>query len=78
MNQRQRWVLVLLLAWSTAASGCMHGRQYYFFEDQNLAGYKCAATDLEAPIVETCPLDEVKQAYRPMTLEHFEIGRAHV
>src|SRR5262249_2608788 len=71
----KRWVLVLLLAWSTVASGCMHARQYYFFEDQNLAGYKCAATDLESPIVETCPLDEVRQAQRPMTLEHFEHGQ---
>jgi hypothetical protein len=50
----------------------MHARQYYFFDDKNLAGYKCAATDLEAPIVESCSLDEVRDAQRPMTLENFE------
>ncbi len=72
MNQRKRWVLVLLLSGSTLASGCMHARQYYFFDDKNLAGYKCAATELEAPNVESCPLDEVRQAQRPMTLENFE------
>lgn len=72
MNQRKRWVLVLLLAFSTVASGCMHSRQYYFFEDKDLSVYKCAATELEAPNVDSCPLDEVRHAQRPMTLENFE------
>src|SRR5437660_1639078 len=35
MNQRPRWVLVLLLAWSTVAPGCMHARQYYFFGEKD-------------------------------------------
>ena len=70
MKRSKRWVLVALLCPTMFASGCMHGRHYYFFDDQNLQHYNDVATDLENPDVESHALDEVRFARRPLTLEN--------
>jgi outer membrane protein TolC len=68
----QHWLLVVLLCYTTVSTGCMHGRQYYFCDDNRMAGYKSVATTLDEPDVDSCPLDEVRCAKRPITLENFE------
>lgn len=72
MSRSTHTMCALATAWMMLATGCMPTRQYYFSNEQDLAYYIDQATALEEPVVQTCSLDEVRYATRPLSVKNFE------
>jgi outer membrane protein TolC len=59
-----------LAALVAAVAGCRPQQPFYFHDDGDLSHYIGQATEIEYPDVESCTLDEVSGAIRPLTLDN--------
>src|SRR5262249_3775396 len=53
-------------------AGCLQSRDYYFFNDRNLALFDAAATSVEAPAAEGASTEPAERPRPPITLETFQ------
>ncbi len=67
-NSSLRLTALMLAAISFLASGCTRTVPTYFNESRNMSTYLEKATKIDYPDVETATLDEVTQAYSPLTV----------